>query len=883
MSLQQITSNFTGSDGIKKEINKNSIDIVFDILQVYAYSNPIESTVRELASNAVDAQREKEIALSILSGDKKVEDFFIAKHGREFEDSKFDPAYYDPNWLDNKSTVELEYRDNPGSGFCDEFIVRDYGVGLGGKRLKGILQLGYSSKRTTNELIGSYGLGNKAPLSTLTPFFTIQSAYNGTFSKLNVYSKKIDDLIDPFNLETGESNLFTEFEDGLRIYHEPTSQQNFTEIIVPVKKINRQKFIHAVESQLLYLPNVKFFITENGETHQHHFAVFVLYESERMIITNSNHYSKPHLIVVKDSKSNTGICYNEINYQELELEQRWGKVGLKVQIKAVGKDENGEEYVIHDGITVTPNRESVVWNDDTKRYLLTVLKEVAEEASALIDKQLVEEDFLEWVTKATAVLGRINSDPVLYEISRLIDSSNITPTYCKDKSITFKSGKSLLFGISARKVMSMTDYRKSGTSIARMEIQSLTEFADMPVYIKLKDTPASNIKDRYLLSLHGNSFILLNWNFDDNIVNETMEKMSSEKDKVRLQNDFQRGVKIFKYIQASARCMGSYEEFEVPEEFKKQAEVEEKQLEEAEERESMSLAALRKLNQEVVFFSLRRDTYYNDPQGYFVWEKEQMKISNLSMLKGRMFYGFQEDEALLHLACRLSGLSYKDWFNDNIRFVKISRPNVPHFSLIGQHISTFFQQFSNNTIMVNEKVKAFFTGRYIYTKLIQDNKFDFLADYEKVNPEINQIYMNLRHKAETSYSNTWGSRFDLTHFPNAEQAIFDRLLKCEQLQLFVDKNTDDGEKIKAYAQELFNTDLINNAEILDLKVVHQIEMLEEYVEDIHLLFNNIEFSTLPSGALTLINTILDYTGRSNFVIPEELRNHQEDNSNSIEI
>lgn len=143
MSLQQITLETKGTEGIKKEINKNSIDIVFDILQVYAYSMPFESTVRELTSNAVDSQREKEIAIQILTDKAKEEDFFIVKHGKEFEDSKFKKEYYNLDWLDTaNNNVELEYFEKPGSGFCDEFVVTDHGVGIGNGRMEGVLQLG---------------------------------------------------------------------------------------------------------------------------------------------------------------------------------------------------------------------------------------------------------------------------------------------------------------------------------------------------------------------------------------------------------------------------------------------------------------------------------------------------------------------------------------------------------------------------------------------------------------------------------------------------------------------------------------------------------------------------------------------------------------------
>jgi hypothetical protein len=223
MSLQQLTTSTVGTEGIKKQIDERSTDIIFDMLQVYAYSNPIQSTVRELASNAVDAQREKEIAQAILSGTKKAEDFFIEKIGKEFEDSKFKAEYFDLKWLNKEqNTVELEYISNEGSGFCDEFVVRDYGVGIGGERLEGVLKLGYSTKRNTRELIGGYGVGQKAALSTGAPFYTLVTAHNGRLFKLNIYSKKADSLIGVLNEETGKPNEFITFSKGEKVYFENT-------------------------------------------------------------------------------------------------------------------------------------------------------------------------------------------------------------------------------------------------------------------------------------------------------------------------------------------------------------------------------------------------------------------------------------------------------------------------------------------------------------------------------------------------------------------------------------------------------------------------------------------------------------------------------------
>ena len=72
MSIKTIDKPMHGNTGIAKRINKGAEKMVFDILQSTQYSMPIQSTVRELVTNACDSQREKEIAIEILSGKKKV-------------------------------------------------------------------------------------------------------------------------------------------------------------------------------------------------------------------------------------------------------------------------------------------------------------------------------------------------------------------------------------------------------------------------------------------------------------------------------------------------------------------------------------------------------------------------------------------------------------------------------------------------------------------------------------------------------------------------------------------------------------------------------------------------------------------------------------------
>ena len=134
MSIKTIDKQIQGSAGIAKKINKGAERMVFDILQSTQYSMPIQSTIRELVTNACDSQREKEVALEILSGKKKVEDYYIERHGAQYEDSNFDPSYYHINKFNREvDHIDLTYTMNEGVGYCDVFQVSDYGVGLGGR------------------------------------------------------------------------------------------------------------------------------------------------------------------------------------------------------------------------------------------------------------------------------------------------------------------------------------------------------------------------------------------------------------------------------------------------------------------------------------------------------------------------------------------------------------------------------------------------------------------------------------------------------------------------------------------------------------------------------------------------------------------------------
>lgn len=127
--------------GRVKKIDEGAIDMMFRMAQEQQYQYPIKSTVRELLSNAVDAVADKKVAIDILSNNAKVEDYFVEREGPMFKDSKWDPTYYSLDWLSKDNEVSMHYVIGKEM-VKDKVIIKDFGVGLGGKRLEGYMNLG---------------------------------------------------------------------------------------------------------------------------------------------------------------------------------------------------------------------------------------------------------------------------------------------------------------------------------------------------------------------------------------------------------------------------------------------------------------------------------------------------------------------------------------------------------------------------------------------------------------------------------------------------------------------------------------------------------------------------------------------------------------------
>ena len=859
---QEIRSN---TAGVAKRINKGAERMVFDILQSTQYSNPIPSTIRELVTNACDSQREKEIAIEILTGVKTEEDYFIRRDGEQYSDSNFNRDYYDLKYLNTDiDTVTINYKRNEGVGYCDVLEIIDHGVGIGGKRLEGILELGYSTKRNTSQNFGAFGLGAKVALSTGVEFYTIETVHNGKKFKCNCYPYKTDFMIPKFN-------PYIEFSDGTKVHYEETGEKNYTIVSFGVKKHNRSRFEEAVEEQLNYLGNVRFFIQEQESRWEKNIHSNVLHNSDHVIVTDSYVYSRPHIVVVKDQSSSVGINYGYVDFRELEMEQLYGSVGLKCPIRQTIKDlETGEEIVLQEGVEVTPSREKVIWNENTKRFIQGVIDKASEEASELVEQQLNETDFLKWIKACYDIIGKglQGSGSALRQLSRIIDTSKLRPKYPENKSIEYLSPKSLFKGFSPRVVNS---YVKGGDlHIETNKIEGWSDVNFDAIYYRSEDVSRNRTKDLYLSELHSKFVIITDSDLSqmqEDVNNASLPDLERAEKKRALNAAITNKLKIKKHLEAS-ELLKSYDDVEVPDEWIKSLQSREENLKSVETMSNLTPEERRKLENKIVAYSLRVNIANNHNEKPFIWDKVEPKIATIYNSTRTTYYGTSEDEDKLVFAAEVlrsqtltlrklfptTGGFYSDevcyYFDalparlsptksfdqdaldkyDGPQLLKVNESNVKYLKSNPncKHIDEFFYSWdeTSNTYTVDSKLKIFLTGKAI------GNVPDWLRKVGFINPEYSEMYESLRKYVDV-YRNIDVSSAGL-------KDIIDVLERMIEFQHFVN-STDNQEDIAEKSRELFILEDIKAADILDYEAVKLNRSKEEFIEGVDNLMSYISF------------------------------------------
>ena len=661
MSIKTVgQSTQSNTRGLEKKISKGAEHLIFDVLQATQYSTPIPSTIRELVTNACDSQREKEIAVEILTGKAQIEDYFITRQGEEYEASNFNREYYDLNYLDmGNNHISVRYIENDsGSGYCDTVEITDFGVGIGGRRLEGMLELGYSTKRNTAENFGAFGLGSKVALSTGVPYYSIETAYNGKLFKMNCYPYKTDFVIGKWDSD-GQITL----SNGESAYYKNYSGKNYTKISFGAKKHTRRAYSNAVEEQLCYIPSVKFDIVDSkGLAYSPTVSRDILLNTDNLIVTGSGWYARPHIVIVKSPGDSTGINYGRIDFRELEMEELWGNIGIKCPMRQAYINDDGEEIVIQEGVDVTPSREKVIWNDNTKKYVQGMLEKAAQDATEIVEEALKEDDFIKWIQLCSNILYKgdtsdMNSTDKLSAIkhvARMVDVSSIRPKF-KDTGIKFSNPKSMFKGYRVR-VVKATEFKDG---INRVDVSDWTGVDLSRVYVA-EEGSVSKVKDLYLTSQGVDRFVLISAVSSDKFVKELAEAIDDDHKarilKEKAAYELQRS-KISDCLGNHTSLLHSYSDVEVPEVFANGI----KFKEEEESGKALTPAEQRALEKRIVGFSLRRNDRLK-----WTWDKFEPKIQTILESENETYYCSKADDYKLRMAAKILDRRVPNW--DKVNF-----------------------------------------------------------------------------------------------------------------------------------------------------------------------------------------------------------------------
>lgn len=415
---QEVTES---SSGFKKEIDEGGLSLLLDTVQIYIYQFPIKSSTRESVSNAIDSITERNIAKILLADPSKMGEYYVEREGEIYKDSRFDPSYYNPKYMSSDDTVYITYHRTDSSQLRDRITIRDNGVGLGSNRLEGYMKISYSSKRLSTKTLGTFGLGCKSPLATGVDNYSLKTAHNGKEFSFLIYKDKIDNCYSKWNSD-GTMNEYITFNNDYKVYYKKTTKQNFVEVSWDVKKHQAEEYKNAIRSQLLYFKNPIDFRIKNayGSDEKVDFQANIIHETDDYILADQNYFSRPHLII-------SGVCYGFVEFKELELDQKYGHIGLKMNMEDV---------------TVTPSRESCVWDAKTKDAILKKYEALASTSEVLINETLSQLGFIEWI-KACYNISHLNSGDskemkIISQLASLTGFSTLKVQY-KDTGIKFNS------------------------------------------------------------------------------------------------------------------------------------------------------------------------------------------------------------------------------------------------------------------------------------------------------------------------------------------------------------------------------------------------------------------------------------------------------------
>ena len=283
-----------------------------------------------------------EFITTLLSSNlySKPEQSFI----REIVSNAWD-SHVEAGTTDIPVIIRFSHEDN----WYYDIAIRDFGTGLSQEKFEDLYcNIGSSSKRNSNAFIGGFGIGRYASLACKNTVY-INSYYNGTVYKYVIVKSG----------NTITTNL---------VVQQPTDEKNGLEVII--KKIASSlisRFKDALD-YIVFFPNVYvdgiYTVFNDIKIKKFkHFAVSSSRHDDKILLGNVLYPCNTTQLKSKEAKD----FFDRIDYSGIVL-----------------------KFDIGD-LTVTPNRENIIYNNETIQIIEDKCKQAQAELDALVSPKLYKD------------------------------------------------------------------------------------------------------------------------------------------------------------------------------------------------------------------------------------------------------------------------------------------------------------------------------------------------------------------------------------------------------------------------------------------------------------------------------------------------------------
>ena len=249
----------------------------------------------------------------------------------------------------------------------NQFYIRDYGTGLSREDCMSLYTTYFRSDKTdSNDAVGCLGLGSKSPFA-YTDQFMVESFYNGNHMAFSAYKN-----------ENGEPVFAL-------LSEQPTDEPNGLKVSFPTYSGDRHDFIREASTVLKYFavqPNINIDIGVEVDSQGN----AVMSGEDWKIDTTYSNYAKNVVVM--------------------------GQIAYEVDADQMDKDSetydmlwNGHGLVIYANIgdvDITPSRESLSYNERTKRFIHNRVESILTEIYTQVQDYVNECETL-WKARKTLV------------------------------------------------------------------------------------------------------------------------------------------------------------------------------------------------------------------------------------------------------------------------------------------------------------------------------------------------------------------------------------------------------------------------------------------------------------------------------------------------